>query len=107
LEGLAFCGYLLVGLIFGHLYGAIDDLIPRSFGGAGWMGAELFDEGRRHFLLIYFSLSTLTTLGYGDITPASGAARGVAVVEAVSGQFYLAVLIAELIGRKVARSSPA
>jgi voltage-gated potassium channel len=42
-------------------------------------------------------------VGYGDITPASDAARGLAAVEAVVGQFYIAVLVAELIGRRVSQ----
>ena len=47
---------------------------------------------------VYFSYVTLTTLGYGDITPVSSAARNLSVLEAITGQLYLAVLIARLIG---------
>ena len=57
---------------------------------------------RRLFHLSYFSLVTLTTLGYGDITPLSHGTRGLAVVEAIMGQFYIAVLIGDLIGKRVA-----
>ena len=42
----------------------------------------------------------VNSVGYGDVTPAGGVARGVAVVEAIAGQFYIAVLVAELIGRR-------
>jgi hypothetical protein len=96
----AFCGYLLVGLLFAHLYCAIEALQPGSF--RHGEAAAFANDGRRHFLLVYFSLSTLTTVGYGDVAPRSDAARGFAMVEAVCGQFYLAVLLAELIGKRVA-----
>ena len=51
---------------------------------------------------LYFSFVTLTTLGYGDITPTSPAARMLAVVEAIMGQLYIAVLVARLVGAYIA-----
>jgi voltage-gated potassium channel len=99
----AFCGYLLVGLIFGHLYRCLEALSPGSFNGNTDFMAHVQDERYTHFLLVYFSFVTLTTVGYGDITPASEATRGLAVVEAIIGQFYLAVLIGELIGKRVSQ----
>jgi hypothetical protein len=51
--------------------------------------------------LTYFSVSTLTTVGYGDVTPATGVTRGLANVEAIVGQFFLAVVVADLIGKRV------
>lgn len=93
----ALCGYILVGLAFGHAYCLVDELVPGSFTGLG-VAAE---GDREHFLLTYFSFVTLTTVGYGDVTPASGPARSLSIVEAVIGQFYLAVLIADLIGKRL------
>ena len=52
---------------------------------------------------MYYSFVTLATLGYGDIVPRSEMARGVAVLEAIGGQLYVAVLVAKLVG---ARLSP-
>jgi len=101
----AFCGYLLAGLFFAHVYGAVEYVQPGSF-----RGEALSAEGsadRRHFLLVYFSYVTLATVGYGDITPAADAARGLAVVEAITGQFYIAVLVAVLIGKRVSQEFPA
>ena len=46
---------------------------------------------------VYYSFVTIATLGYGDIVPASHPARGLAILEAISGQMYLAVLIARLV----------
>jgi voltage-gated potassium channel len=99
----AFCGYLLLGLIFGNLYGLVEWLKPGSFSGGDNITSQLQNHEQRHFLLVYFSFVTLTSVGYGDITPASDAARGLAVVEALCGQFYLAVLIGELIGKRVSQ----
>jgi voltage-gated potassium channel len=100
----AFCGYLLVGLIFGHLYCMIDGALPESFRGSELLSAQLQDGDRRRFLLNYFSFITLTTMGYGQITPQSDVVRGLVVVEAIAGQFYIAVLVAELIGKRVAQA---
>jgi hypothetical protein len=46
---------------------------------------------------IYFSFVTIATLGYGDVVPVSNSARGIAIVEAVAGQLYLAVMVARLV----------
>jgi hypothetical protein len=53
----------------------------------------------------YFSFVTITTLGYGDVAPVSNVARALAAAEAVTGQIYLAVLVAALVGAYVARKS--
>ena len=58
------------------------------------------EGAQSHFSLtaaIYYSFVTLTTLGYGDIAPRSEVGRGLAIVEAVAGQLYLAVMIARLV----------
>jgi hypothetical protein len=98
----AFCGYLLLGVLFGHLYCIMEYSTPGSFEGRGLVPQLLPAGGRLHYILTYFSMITLTTLGYGDIVPATDAARGLSAVEAITGQFYIAVLIAELIGRRFA-----
>jgi hypothetical protein len=96
----ALCGYLLVGVGFGHAYSLIEALEPGSFVGRG-LAADPDDPGRTLAVLTYFSVSTLTTVGYGDVTPATGVTRGLANVEAIVGQFYLAVVIADVIGKRV------
>jgi hypothetical protein len=100
----AFCGYLLVGLAFGHLYCVMEFINPGSFKGSEELSTQLQVQAGHHSLLTYFSLVTLTSLGYGDITPGSGAVRSLAVLEAMIGQFYLAVLIGELIGKRVSQA---
>ena len=64
----AFCGYLLAGLAFGHIFTIVEILEPGSFRAGGALTVEMPDE-RRHFLLTYFSFITLATVGYGDIVP--------------------------------------
>src|SRR5262245_34839221 len=94
----ALCGYVLVGAAFGHAYCLLVALAPGAIHGVGSGSAE-----QVQVLLTYFSMMTLTTVGYGDITPASSVARALTVVEAVIGQFYLAVLVADLVGKKVSQ----
>jgi hypothetical protein len=54
--------------------------------------------------MFYYSFTTLTTLGYGDVTPLSGPAKSLATVEAIIGQMYIAVLIAKLVGTHITQS---
>jgi voltage-gated potassium channel len=100
----AFCGYLLIGLAFGHLYCLVAILTPNSFNGTSDFARQIQIDDRQHFVLTYFSFTTLTSLGYGDITPASDVARSLAVLESLFGQFYIAILIGELIGKKVSHT---
>jgi hypothetical protein len=99
----AFSGYLLAGVVFGHVYCILAWVAPGSFRVPADLATSMADAERRHTLLNYFSFVTLTTVGYGDIVPVKAAARALAVVEAVTGQFYIAVVMAELIGLKVSR----
>ena len=85
--------YLLIGIIWALLYGLIEVLIEGSFS-----GNLLNLGGSRFWDLIYFSFVTLTTLGYGDILPMNTYARTLAYIEAIVGQFYIALLVASLVG---------
>jgi hypothetical protein len=55
-------------------------------------------------VLVYFSLTTIATVGYGDITPLSLQARYASVAEGIAGQFYLSILVARLVGMQAIRS---
>jgi hypothetical protein len=77
---------------------------PGSFRVDAEFADQLQLEHHRHFFLTYYSFITLTTVGYGDVVPIKAASRGMAIVEAILGQFYIAVLIAELIGKRVAQA---
>lgn len=89
----AICIYMLLGLIWAMLYLFIAAVIPDSFNGvshAPWI--ENFATA------VYFSFVTITTLGYGDISPAAPLARFLVFMEAIVGVFYMAILVASLIG---------
>ncbi|KGQ20042.1 Ion transport 2 domain-containing protein [Lysobacter dokdonensis DS-58] len=89
--------YLLVGVFFGAIWVAMEKAMPRSLllGGAP-IDAMVLPDG------IYFSFVTLASLGYGDFTPATPIARGLAVFEVVFGQLYLAIMVARLVSLRIA-----
>src|SRR3954447_3421999 len=97
----ALCAYMLLGVVFAHCYWFIEMASPGAFRGDGEFAAELADPKQSLFALNYYSFVTLASVGANDVTPARAAARGVTVLEAICGQFYIAVLIADLIGKKV------
>ncbi|MGB9379352.1 potassium channel family protein [Candidatus Binatus sp.] len=93
--------YLLVGLTCGLFYIVLHDLQPNAFSFGS--GAPL-SEQQTIPVLIYFSLTTLSTIGFGDITPITLQARYAAVAEGITGQFYLAILVARLVGMQMTQS---
>jgi len=84
----ALSAYLLAGIYFGLLYWLLEQIVPGTF-----VTATKFSRTGA----IYFSFVTLATLGYGDIVPRTDVARGLAIVEGVGGQLFLAVLVARLL----------
>ncbi len=84
--------YLLLGLVWATLYLAIDAFSPGSI----QVGSHPAD---RQTELLYFSLVTLSTIGYGDIVPLSGEARILAALEGVTGVLYIAITVALLVSR--------
>ncbi len=87
------CAYLLIGYSFASLYLLID----RSISGAFLASADpLTPESA-----IYFSFVTLTTLGFGDLAPAPSSGRALVTLEAMVGQFYIAVAVARLVAGMV------
>lgn len=92
------CVYLLIGVMWAGLYSAIDHVQPGSF----TQGISSRDQLSVDAL--YFSFTTLTTLGYGDIGPVTPWARMLAAIEAIIGQIYLAVLVARLVGLHISQA---
>jgi voltage-gated potassium channel len=99
----AICVYLLVGLAWGSLYSITEVFIPDSFQASGKLADTLNSAETRQPVLTYYSFVTMTTVGYGDITPVSPPARTLSWLEAMTGQFYIAVLVAFLIGIRVSQ----
>jgi hypothetical protein len=98
----AFAGYLLIALIWGIAYSLVVLFDPGALRIDAALQPEWASPAKRDWVLTYFSSCTLMTVGYGDITPVHPAARTLAVLEAMTGQIYLAVLVAVLVGMKVA-----
>jgi hypothetical protein len=96
----AICAYLLMGFMFGLIHILTAWLLPGSYKGIGSPVVE--DQGVQY---IYYSFVTLTTLGYGDVTPVRPLASAVAYIEAVIGIFYIAILVGTLIGLMLSRES--
>jgi hypothetical protein len=103
----AICGYLLLGMAWGVLYSMLDTIRPGSFEVGSRLAEQVQADHSRIHLFTYYSFITLTTVGYGDVTPLSTPARTCAWLEALTGQFYLAVLVAGLVGALLAKKSEA
>lgn len=100
--------YVLIGLLFGALYAVVEYWSPGSF----VMPASFQPTGpaslaplMKDTIILYYSFETLTTLGYGDVTPATPPARFFSITEALVGQLYLAILVARFVGLQVTHST--
>jgi hypothetical protein len=99
------CVYLLLAVLWSFVYKIIEYVEPGSFqGGPALLGDLAHDSAAQSTQYFYFSLVTLTTLGYGDISPISRAAQSMATMEAVVGQLYLVVIVARLVAMEIAAS---
>ncbi len=93
------CVYLLIGLCFALVYRLLVDVSPGAFvSGGEALAASLDDPSTLSTRLLYFSFITLTTVGYGDITPHDELAQMLSASEAIIGQLYLAIFIARMMG---------
>ncbi|BEQ14843.1 potassium channel family protein [Desulfoferula mesophila] len=99
-------GYLLMGLMWGFAYQAVE----ASWSGSFHIPAQLLETVRSSLYaydlpaLFYFSFVTITTTGYGDITPLTPIAGQLAITESVVGQFYMVVLVARLVSLHTMKS---
>jgi hypothetical protein len=97
------CVYLLLALAWTFAYWLVAELVPDAFAFNASIKGTMTIKG---FDGLYFSIVTLSTLGYGDISPVAKAARMLAGMEALSGPLYLAVLIARLVAIRAAPKPP-
>jgi hypothetical protein len=86
--------FLWLGLLWGMVYMLVARVTPGAFASTN---ASEFNLSRHPFSALYFSFVTLSTVGYGDITPLSNAARILAILESTTGMLYVGVLIARLV----------
>ncbi len=82
-------GYLLLAILFISLVAFVDLTVPGSY----------LQDADHEMNLVYYTLVTLTTVGYGDITPQLPVAKSLSMVIAITGQFYIAVVVAIIVGK--------
>ncbi len=105
----AICVYLLIGLAWATVYSAIDRIESQPFGFNNHRTTTTSD-GQTYTAfsqMVYFSFVTMSTLGYGDVTPRTPMAETVTWMQSVVGQLYIAILIARLVSELPRPSRPA
>jgi hypothetical protein len=100
----ALCGYLLAAAAWGNAYALVYLFRPEEFRLADVVAPHFSDWNLQRFFFSYFSVTTLTSLGYNDITPIDTLALTLSWIEVIFGQFYIAVVVAQLVGLKLAES---
>jgi hypothetical protein len=98
----AIAAYLLFGITWSVLYGLLEQILPGAFSNS--VAGAMYSADRQASIT-YFSFVTLTTVGYGDITPTHDISRMFAVMEALTGQLYPATLLARLVSLEVSHRS--
>ncbi len=91
------CAYILIGMVWAHFYHFVEVFHPKSFTLPWTPGDDLWD-------FYYYSFVTLTTVGYGDILALTKPARALSILEALTGQLYLAIMISRLVGLHASQS---
>ena len=101
----ALCAYIFIGLLFALIYSHMEFRQPGTFATSQAILAEdALTESNLFPIFTYFSFVTLTTLGYGDISPIAEHARTLAWFEALLGQLYLAVMVAGFVALHISES---
>jgi hypothetical protein len=100
----AFCGYMLLGLVWANLYTLTYLVVRSGFAVNPEIAWRMAEWHHRRALFEYLSFTTLTSLGYSDITPVGPPAYTLTWLEVMVGQFYMAVVVAQLVGIKLAQA---
>jgi hypothetical protein len=88
----AAAAYLLIGVLWAYLYAIVGYFYPASFMVVGRPGSLVYADA------LYLSITVLTSTGFGDVTPLSRQARGICMIEQITGALFVAILIARLAG---------
>lgn len=94
------CIYLLIGMFFAFIYAALGIMDPASFDLGGETASTI--ENFRDYL--YFSYTTLTTTGFGDMVPTRPLSRAISGLESITGSIYLVIMVARLVGMHISQS---
>jgi len=97
----AVSGYLIAAAAWSSLYALTYTLVPDAFTLAPAFVGQLSGWPERTAVFNYFSIVTMTTMGYGDITPVRAPATTFVLMEAIFGQFYIAIVVAQLVGARL------
>jgi hypothetical protein len=100
----ALCIYLMLGIIWAFIYSLLELIQPGAFISSHGEGQQMRFGSDGTSVALYFSFVTMTTLGFGDITPVSASARALVTLQAICGQLYLTVLVAWLVGLHVSNA---
>ncbi|HEX7232407.1 MAG TPA: hypothetical protein VF452_18590 [Candidatus Binatia bacterium] len=101
----AICGYLLAAAAWGNLYALVYLIHPAAYQISANIAAQLDKWHTQRFLFDYFSVMTLTTYGFADIAPAGFPVYSLIWLESVFGQFYIAVVVAQLVSLRLAEAA--
>ena len=96
---------LLAGVAWGNCYTIADLTIPGAFRVAPQIADQLHQDHLHLFYFNYFSLCAITGAGFGDITPVNPVVATLSWLEAGFGQFYIAVVVAQLVGMAYGRAA--
>lgn len=100
----AFCGYMLLALVWANLFTLAYLFAPNGYSVNQDIAWRMAEWHHRRALFEYLSFTTLTSLGYNDITPIGPPAYTLTWLEVMVGQFYMAVVVAQLVGLKLAQA---
>ena len=88
----AAAAYLMIGLFWAYLYALAGYVYPQSYMILGQAGTLVYADA------LYLSMTVLTSTGFGDVTPITRQARGICMIEQITGALFIAILIARLAG---------
>jgi voltage-gated potassium channel len=100
----AFSGYLIIAIIWGRLYAAAWLIVPGHFSISPEVTWQLANRNTLHALFDYYSFTTISSIGYGDITTTGPVTNTLVWLEVMCGQFYLAVVVATIVGIKMSQA---